>query len=199
MEGMIRGLIELPAFFVGLYSLLIIIRIILTWFGNAQYGKPMEILARITDPYLDWWRRKLNLKAGILDLSPLVGIAVLSIVQTICSTVARYGRITLGVILAVCISALWSALSFILGFCFVVLLLRLFAYLLNSNMYSTFWRVVDSISKPLLYRITRIIFGNRIVNFLTGNIAAIVAVLAVWILGRIIIGLLFSILTGSSV
>jgi YggT family protein len=190
---------ELLAFLVGLYSLLIIIRMILTWFGNAQYGKPMEFLARITDPYLDWWRRKLNLRAGILDLSPLVAIAVLSIVQTICSTIARYGKISLGVVLAVCIYALWSAVSFILGFCFVVLLLRLIAYFFNSNMYSPFWRVIDSISKPLLYRINRIVFGNRIVKFLTSHIVAIVAVAVLWILGRTLIKLLFSILTGSSV
>jgi YggT family protein len=190
---------ELLAFFVGLYSLLIVIRIILTWFGNAQYGTPMVLLARITDPYLDWWRQKLNLKAGFLDLSPLVAIAVLSIVQTICSTIAKYGRISLGVILAVCILALWAAVSFILGFCFVVLLLRLFAYFSNSNMYSAFWSVIDSISKPLMYRINRIVFGNRIVNFLTSNIIAIVVMVVLWILGRVIVTLLFGILTGSSV
>jgi YggT family protein len=199
MEGMIRTIMELLAFLVGLYSLLIIIRIILTWFGNADYGKPMEFLARITDPYLDWWRKKLNLRAGLMDLSPLVAIAVLSIVQTICSTIAKYGKISLGIILAVCVSALWSAVSFILGFCFVVLLLRLIAYFLNSNMYSTFWSVIDSISRPLLYRINRIIFGNRIVKCLTGNIVAIIVVVVLWILGRTLIGLLFGILTGSSV
>jgi YggT family protein len=190
---------ELLAFLVGLYTLLIVIRMILTWFGNAQYGRPMELLARITDPYLNWWRQKLNLRAGFLDLSPLVAIAVLSIVQTICSTIAKYGRISLGIILAVCVSALWSAFSFILGFCFIVLLLRLIAYFLNCDMYSTFWSVIDSISKPLLYRINRIVFGNRIVKFLTSNITAIVVIVILWILGRAIINLLFSILTGSSV
>jgi YggT family protein len=199
MEGMIRTIMELLAFFVGLYSLLIIIRIILTWFGNAQYGKPMEILARITDPYLDWWRKKLNLRAGMLDLSPIVGIAVLSIAQTIFSTIGRYGRISLGLILAVCIVALWSALSFILGFCFVVLLLRLIAYFLNSNMYSGFWSVIDSISKPLMYRINRIVFGNRVVKFLTSNVTALALMIVLWILGRALINLLTGILTGSSV
>jgi YggT family protein len=190
---------ELLAFFIGLYSLLIIIRIILTWFGNAQYGKPMEFLARITDPYLDWWRNRLNLRAGMMDLSPIVAIAVLSIAQTICSTIAKYGRISMGLILAVCILALWSALSFVLGFCFFVLLLRLIAYFLNSNMYSPFWSVIDSISKPLMYRINRIIFGNRIVSFITSNIVGIVVMVVLWIVGNVLINLIFSMLTGSSV
>jgi YggT family protein len=158
----------------------------------------MEFLARITDPYLNWWRNKINLRAGMLDLSPIVAIAVLSIAQKICSTIAHYGRISLGLILAVCILALWSALSFVLGFCFVVLLLRLIAYFLNSNMYSPFWSVIDSISKPLMYRINRSIFGNRIVSFLTSNIVGIVVMVVLWILGNALINLFFSMLTGSS-
>jgi YggT family protein len=183
----------------GLYSLLIIIRLILTWFSNAQYGKPMEILTRITDPYLDWWRQKFNLRAGFLDLSPIAAIAALSVFQTICSTIASRGRISLGIIIAVCLSALWSVVSFILVFCFIVLLLRLFGYINNSNMYSNFWRIIDSISRPLLYRVNRIIFGNKIVNYLTSIFVAIAAIVILWILGRIIVGLLSGMLLGSSV
>jgi YggT family protein len=167
-----------------LYSLLIVIRIMLTWFGNAQYGRPVELLARITDPYLDWWRYKFNLRAGFLDLSPIAAMAALSIIQTVCSTMASQGRISLGIILAVCLSALWSAVSFILGFCLIVLALRLIGYLSNGNMYSPFWRVIDSISRPLLYRINRIIFGRRIVRYLTGIIAAMAALAVLWIVLR---------------
>jgi len=175
---------------IGIYSLLIIIRIMLTWFSNAPYGRPVLILASITDPYLDWWRRKLNLRVGALDLSPLIAMAALSVVQTICSTMARQGRISLGIILAVCLSALWSAAAFILGFCVIVLVLRFIGYMCNSNMYSTFWRIIDSISQPLQYRINRIIFGRRIVRFTTGIIASILALSAVWVIGGIIVHLL---------
>jgi YggT family protein len=186
----------LLAILLGLYSLLIIIRIILTWFSNAQFGKPVEILARITDPYLDWWRQKLNLRAGILDLSPIAAIAALSVLQTICSTFASQGRITIGIILAVCLSALWSAASFILGFCFIVLVLRLIAYFANSNMYSGFWRVIDSFSQPMLYRINRIIFGKRMVRFLTGIFTAIAALAVLWIIGRFMVRLFTGLLLG---
>jgi YggT family protein len=196
---MIKMIMGLLAGLAGLYSLLLIIRIILTWFGNAQFGKVMEFLARITDPYLDWWRRNFNLQAGFLDLSPIAAIAALSVFQTICSTIASRGRISLGVIVAVCLSALWSVVSFILGFCFIVLLLRLFGYISNSNMYSNFWRIIDSISRPLLYRVNRVIFGKKIVNYLTSIFTAIAAIVILWILGRIIISLLSGLLLGSSV
>ena len=179
---------------VSLYSLLILIRILLTWFGGMVYGKPVELLARVTDPYLDWWRRTLNLKMGFMDLSPIAGIAALSLIQTIFSVLARYGAISLGIILAVTLLSLWSVVSFILGFCLVVIILRFIAYMTNRNIYSSFWRIIDSISQPMLYRINRIIFGRRLVNYLTGILTG-AAVLGVILVGgrfavRMLAGLL---------
>jgi len=190
MEGIIHSVMKLLTTLVGAYSLLIIIRIMLTWFSNTPYGRPVEILAAITDPYLNWWRQRINLRAGALDLSPIVAMAALSIVQTICSTIADQGRISLGIIIAVCLFALWSAAAFILGFCVIILALRFIGYMFNSNMYSTFWRIIDSISQPLQYRINRIIFGRRLVRFTTGLIVSIVALVAVWIGGGLIVRLL---------
>jgi YggT family protein len=196
MEGMIRFLMGLLATLTGLYSLLIVIRIILTWFGGMHYGKPIQILSRITDPYLDWWRQKLNLRAGGLDLSPIVAMAALSVVQTICSTIANQGRISLGVILEVCLLAFWSAVSFILGFCLIVLILRFVGFLANSNMFSTFWRIIDSISKPLLYRINRILFGNRLVRFTTGILASSAVLVGLLIAGYLLVKFVSGLLLG---
>ena len=189
MEGIIHSVMRLLTTLIGIYSLLIMLRIILTWFSNAPYGKPVQLLTAITDPYLDWWRQKINLHAGALDLSPIVAIAALSIVQTICSTMADQGRISLGIILAVCLFALWSAVAFILGFCAIILVLRFIGYMCNSDMYSTFWRIIDSISQPLQYRINRIIFGRRLVRFTTGLVASIIALVVAFVIGGLIVRL----------
>jgi len=189
MEGTMQIIFGILTGLLGIYFLLIIIRIILTWFSGGYYGRPAEILALITDPYLDWWRRRLNLRAGYLDLSPIVAMAALSVAQNICSRISKTERITIGVLLSVCLSALWSAVSFILGFCVVVLVLRLIAYLVNANMFGLFWRVIDSISRPLLYRVSRIIFGRRIVRFTTSIIITILVLTALWIGGKIVIDL----------
>jgi YggT family protein len=186
---------DLLAGLCGLYSLLIFIRVMITWFSGANYGRPVELLARITDPYLNWWRGIPGLRAGFLDLSPIAAMAVLSLAQSVFSTIAAYGRITLGIILAIAVSAIWQALSFILGFCLIVLVLRLAAYLTNRNTYGGFWRIIDTISSPLLYRINRIVFGRRLVNYLTGLITAIALLGVIWIGGkfavRLLAGLLF--------
>jgi YggT family protein len=157
--------------------LLIFIRIMLTWFSGVQYGKPYEIISGLTDPYLNWFRRFPALRIASLDLSPIAALAVLSVVNNVFNTLARYGRISLGVIAAMILSALWSAVSFLLGFAIVIVALRLIAYLSNRDMYSMFWGVIDTLSAPILYRICRIIFQARLVSYLTRLITSIAVLL----------------------
>jgi YggT family protein len=166
----------------GIYMILIFIRIMLTWFSGAHYGRPMELLSRITDPYIRWFRRFSVLQVGFLDLSPIVAMAVLSLVQNLFSTLARYGRIRIGMILGMLLSSLGAAGSFIVGFCIVILVLRLIAYLTNRNIVSLFWGVINTISQPILYRMNRLLFQGRLVHYRTGLLTAI-GVLAALLIG----------------
>jgi YggT family protein len=178
----------------GLYSLLILVRIVLTWFSRSAYGKPVELLTRVTDPYLDWWRRFPGLRIGFLDLSPIAAMAALSVLQTVFSRVARYGRISLGIILAICLSALWSAASFLLGFCLIILALRFIAYMTSRDITGSIWRIIDTISRPVLYRIQRIIFGSRMVNYMAGILVSIAVLALIWTGGRFAVKLLIELL-----
>jgi len=181
----------------GFYSLIIIIRIMLTWFAHVRDSKPVQVLSALTDPYLNWWKKRLNLHAGVLDLSPIVAMAALSVAQTLCSRFAVYGKISLGVVLMVCLSAFRSVVSFFAVFCLIVLVLRFIAYKASLNIYLPFWHVIDSISRFIMFRINRIIFGKRLVNYTTAIVTAIIvlAVLwagvqfGVWALGRLLLNL----------
>lgn len=192
---MIRFVMNLLASLAGFYSLLIVARVMLSWFSGMRYGKPVELLSRVTDPYLDFWRRALGLRAGFLDLSPLAAMAALSLVQTVCAEIARRGSISLGIILAISLSAIWSAASFILGFCIIILILYCFAYLTGRNIYHPFWRIIDAVAGPLLSRTTRLMFGRRDVNEITGIIVSIAALAAMWIGGRFVVWFLAGLLT----
>jgi YggT family protein len=59
-----------------------------------------------------------------------------------------------------------------------------------------FWRAVNAISQPLLYRVNRIIFGRRIVGYKLGIISALVVFIALWIGGRFGVRLLAGFLAG---
>lgn len=166
---------------VNVYMLLISIRVILTWFSGMGSGGVLNTLRRITDPYLDWFRRFTFLRAGFLDLSPIAALGVLSLVQRILFVLASHGRISVGIILALILQGVWSAVSFILGFLIVVLILRLVAHYFARNSYSPFWNIVDTISKPVLYRINRVLFKNRIPNFVTALIVSIAVLVLIYI------------------
>jgi YggT family protein len=174
--------------------LIIFVRILLTWFSGSGYSRPIEILSRVTDPYLNWFRR-FPLQIGHLDLSPIAAIAVLSLINRIFMTLSYYGRISLGIILAMALQAVWSAASFLLGFCIIILVLRFLAYLTNQNIYSTFWRIIDTISQPLFYRISRILFGKKIVHYRTGLLIAIGALIVVTVAASFAVSILTAFFT----
>ncbi|MCL2191696.1 MAG: YggT family protein [Treponema sp.] len=174
----------------GIYTMLLVARIILTWFSSNQRSGIVQFLSRITDPYLNWWRSRFNLRAGFLDLTPLAAMAALHVLQGIFSTIAAQGTISLGLIVAIIISGVWSMASFILGFCIIVLVLRLVGYFMNKEMVGRFWQIVDSISQPLLYRIGRLVFRDRIVNFITNIVVCIAVLIALWLIGGAVMRML---------
>jgi YggT family protein len=181
----------------NIFSILIFIRIVLSWFdGSVNFGRPFDIICGITDPYLNYFRRFTGLRAGNIDLSPIAALAVLSIVNSVVSTIARSGRISLGIIFAICLGAVWSAASFIIGFFTIILVLRLVAYLLSANTYAPFWRIIDAIAAPVQFRINRIIFKNRIVKYLTGLIVSIAVFVLLWAALGLITGLLQKLFIG---
>ncbi|MDR3160181.1 MAG: YggT family protein [Spirochaetaceae bacterium] len=192
MHNLIRITMNILGGVTGFYMILITVRILLSWFRGAGYGRPYEILQNLTDPYLDWFRRFSFLRTGVFDLSPIAALAVLSVLNQIFNTVASFGRISVGMVLALILSAVWSALSFILGFFIVILILRLIAYLTNRDVYYSFWRIIDVISQPILYRTNRFLFRKRLVNYLTGIISALLLLLVLRIglglaMGRILL------------
>ncbi|GHU83802.1 membrane protein [Spirochaetia bacterium] len=173
----------------GIYMFLIFIRIFLTWFAGANFGRAYDILCRISDPYLDWFRRFRLFRNSALDFSPVIGLVTLSLVQNVFTFLSKWGRISLGIILAMALSALWSIASLILGFAVIILILRLIAYLGRFNIYSPFWNLVDRISQPLLYRISRIFFPRRLMNYLFRIIFSIVLLTALYLAAGRLVGL----------
>ncbi len=74
---MVNRLVD-PA--VQFLTLLVIVRVLLTWIPSVDYGHPLiRLIARITDPILLPVRRILPPMGG-LDLSPIIAILLLSLV-----------------------------------------------------------------------------------------------------------------------
>ena len=72
------------------YLILIIIRVLLTWIPRVPYNRALRavigFIEEVTDPYLNLFRRFLPPIGGggfALDLSPILGIILLIVVQRV--------------------------------------------------------------------------------------------------------------------
>ena len=61
----------------NIYMWLIIARALLSWVNPDPYNPIVRFLYNVTEPVLNWVRRRLPLVLGGLDLTPLVIIAVI--------------------------------------------------------------------------------------------------------------------------
>jgi YggT family protein len=67
--------------FLQIYSVILIVRILLTWFQTAGWAsQTISFLSPITDPYLNIFRSFIPPLGGI-DFSPILAFMVLSLVQ----------------------------------------------------------------------------------------------------------------------
>lgn len=62
---------------VGLYSILLIVYILMSWVPSTRETKFGIILGKITEPYLGFFRKFIP-PLGMIDISPIVGIFVLN-------------------------------------------------------------------------------------------------------------------------
>ncbi len=179
---------------VSLYMVLCIIRIFFSWIPSLTDTKWGKLIARLTDPYLNLFRGFSLFRTTAVDFSPIVALAVLSVLNNLFMTLSYAVRITLGFILSLLLDAAWSAISFVLGFFLVISVIRIIGFLARIAVLHPLWQILDGIINPLLFRINKIIYRGRAVQYLQGLITGFVAVLVVRALGGFLVRLLTSLL-----
>lgn len=65
------------------YTILLFIRIVVSWFPAWQYHTLVRFVSFCTDPYLNIFRRLLPPLGGVIDLSPLLAFFVLRLLEII--------------------------------------------------------------------------------------------------------------------
>lgn len=158
---MLNSIMKLLSGLVSIYTLLIIIRIMSSWMQGPG-GRNLSIgpLARITDPYLNWFRRFPFLMVGNLDFSPVAALIALSVAGNVFNAIAAFGRVSLGLILSLLASALWSALAFILLLYIILIALRALGIIFQLNPGSALWRTFDMLIHPVYSFITEKLLGS---------------------------------------
>lgn len=79
--GLLHKIDSFFATLIYFYSILIVLRIFMSWLPNIDWDKqPVKFVRIITDAYLDIFRRFVPPLGG-LDFSPIIALLVLSFVQ----------------------------------------------------------------------------------------------------------------------
>lgn len=86
--GIIHSLSVLLDFALGIYTGLILIRVVLSWVNPDPYNPIVQFLVRATEPVLEPLRRIIPPLAG-MDLSPIVALLGISLLQRLISAFAR--------------------------------------------------------------------------------------------------------------
>ncbi len=176
-----------------IYMMVIFVRIVMTWFSGVSYGRVYAALASVTDPYLNWFREHTPIRFGVMDFSPVVGILTLGVVQNIFTQLAFAGRVTLGYVLAITISAVWSVTSFFLTIFLILAVVRLVGLLAGLDASGgRLWLVLEQVVNPLLQVVVRPFLRGRFTNYRDSLLIFCGVLLGVLLAGRFVITLVVS-------
>ena len=171
----------------SVYMVILVIRVMMTWFRGAQGSQLYFYLAKVTDPYLNWFRRFSGLRFGMLDFSPIVGFVVLGFVINIFSQIAREGTITVGIILALVISGIWSIISFILLLFIILAVIRVISSTIAPGGFlASMSGGIDSIIEPITSWVRKTIFRNKFTPYTTQLGISIAILIVLNIGGRVL-------------
>jgi YggT family protein len=170
------------------YVFLCAARVLMSWLPGLDAGRGGAVLARLVDPYLNFFRRFKFLSSGAFDFSPIAALALLAVINELLTKIAFAVNLSVGIVLALVVGAAWSAVSFVVSFFLVCAVARMIAYAARWNSLHPLWMVIDSILNPVLFRINRLVYRGRIVNYLQGLITGSVVLALIWALGRFLVG-----------
>lgn len=69
--------------FIQIYTVLVILRVLLTWFPTVNWSSaPFSVLSQLTDPYLNLFRSLLPPLGG-MDFSPILALFLLQILASL--------------------------------------------------------------------------------------------------------------------
>lgn len=184
---MLQVLFKTAASVVSLYSTLCFIRIIITWFPRINYSSFGRILSNLCDPYLDLFT-KLPLRVGMLDLTPILSLGILTVVSSILNNIAFSGVICFSDILSFVVSMLWSIFSSFATILLVVLVVRYIVsiFFKSSNNYDSPWQMVDNAIRGLVFNICKPFTHNRPISYQSALIIDAIIVFFLVVVVRIL-------------
>ncbi|GMO11897.1 MAG: YggT family protein [Treponemataceae bacterium] len=177
------------------YSFLCFIRIMMSWVVPHYSTNPIvQFLYQLCDPYLNVFRGLSFLRMGYMDFSPVLAIALLSGITSICSKIAASGILTVGSLLAMLVSVVGTVIASMLFLLIILTAVRLVADIVAPHSTFALWSTLDRLLYPFLSGIVRTIVRNRIISRKMAYFIGLVAFLLLDFSVQILFGTLYSLL-----
>ena len=80
MANLLNGLLTIILEFISIYRTLLLIYFLMSWLPGAYQSKPGQILMRICEPYVGFFRQFIP-PIGMISLAGLVALLSLNLVQ----------------------------------------------------------------------------------------------------------------------
>ncbi|MGE4583979.1 MAG: YggT family protein [Sphaerochaeta sp.] len=193
---------SIAASLLSFYSLLIWLRIVLTWIripGQLQENPLSYYLGKIVDPYLSWFKGIESLRRSHFDLTPLVALGVLSVVQSMLRLYGSYGKLTVGMVFALVLQTLWSYLiSPIFWFLIILLGIRLFFCFKRSPQTIGYITMLDSMIGSVMNWVQRLFYPKKAINDRQLVITSLVFFIVLYILSSLLLRFLMGFFAGLS-
>ena len=143
------------------YMILLVLRILLSWIRGAVYGKPWELLVRVTDPYLSLFSRIRFLRQGMFDFTPIAAILTLVVALNVIQSIQRFGTITVGNFLGILTGAVWSGLAFLLVLLLILAIVRAIVLAVRPGQETQITSAVGMMVEPVVSLVRRILSTRR--------------------------------------
>ena len=89
MANLLNGLLTIILKFISIYRTLLLIYFLMSWLPGAYQSKPGQILMRICEPYVGFFRQFIP-PIGMISLAGLVALLSLNLVQNGVIVVFRF-------------------------------------------------------------------------------------------------------------
>lgn len=89
MANLLNGLLTIILEFISIYRTLLLIYFLMSWLPGAYQSKPGQILMRICEPYVGFFRQFIP-PIGMISLAGLVALLSLTLVQNGVIVVFRF-------------------------------------------------------------------------------------------------------------
>jgi YggT family protein len=152
------ALLTLIHYAIWLFIILVIVRVLLSWVNPDPWNPFVKFLRRATDPALHFIRRNIPLPRSAIDVSPIILLIALMLVDTFIMKTVFDLRLNLPVsVTRNLLYAFVIAMQSVLRIYMIIIIIRAVISWVNPDPYNFLVRAVYELTEPVLYRVRRLL------------------------------------------